>query len=193
MKNKPELIVLDTCVYVDALFIGHAQHADASADRAQRSLRVLESLDKGEYIAGLLPLVLIELNSSRQLGQNSTSKQRKARKVALDQYFNGFGHITLEHDERVALLGAKIAREMQMKGPDAMLVASAVVHDAAILYSWDDKVLSLNANPLVRSLYIQKPPERVAPAQATIYELLDAKYQDTANRILKHTRGSEGS
>lgn len=175
MKTRPELIVVDTCVYVDALYTGNARSKETDEVRAQRSSNLLAKIDKGEFLAGLLPIVLTEINSSRQLGSDVPSKTRHERKKAIDAYFNGYGHITLEHDNRVAELGAKLARQELMKAPDALVVASAVVHEAYALFSWDKKILSLQGNGLVKKLKISEPPKMIAPAQGSIFELIDEK------------------
>jgi len=184
MKTRPELIVVDTCVYVDALYTGNARAKGADEDRARRSSNLLAKIETGEFVAGLLPIVLTEINSTQQLGTNIPPSTRHQRKKAIDAYFNGYGHITLEHDDRVAHLGAKLARQELMKGPDALVVASAVVHEAFALFSWDKKILRLQGSALVKNLKISEPPARVAPAQGSIFDLLDkeAVLKDFADR-----------
>lgn len=174
MKSKPELIVIDTCVYVDALYTGHARAKEVDEDRVARSGSLLETVNRGEFLAGLLPMVLVEINSSQQLGPHLEPKMRSARRGAIDAYFGGVGHVTLEHDDRVAQLGAKLARQEQMKGPDALVVASAVVHEAFALFSWDKKILGLKENPLVRGLHIKEPPKKVHPKQVPIFDWIPA-------------------
>ena len=165
-KNNPKLIVIDTCVYVDALYRGHAQDIDADTDRAERSAFLLNLVDQGKYRAGLAPMVKVELNASSLLGTHHSSEKIQDRKDRTDAYFEGAGHVYLEHDERVANLAAKLARESLMKGPDALIVATAVVFEATYLFSWDDKVLEQQGNPLISKLQILKPQELGVVQQA---------------------------
>ncbi|MFC9935455.1 type II toxin-antitoxin system VapC family toxin [Glutamicibacter sp. NPDC127525] len=185
MKSRQELIVIDTCVYVDALYAGHARADNVDMDRARRSARLIEAVDRGEYLAGLLPIVLVEINSSTQLGAHLDFNKRQARKECIDKYFRGLGHVVLEHDERVALLGAKLARQEQRKAPDMLIVASAAIHEASTLYSWDSDVLSLDGNPLVNGLRILEPPTDVATNSRTLFDVLAENENEEKTRVLK--------
>lgn len=135
-------IALDTCVLLNFLTDG------AGDDPAWlgASQRVLRHGYTGDFRLVISAVVITELAGAGSVRGTHIPKVERVRRIKrVRAWLADHGPwLLVELDERLARQAADLAIEHQLKGGDAVILASAVAAKAETLVTWDSDLLKLN-------------------------------------------------
>ncbi len=134
-----ERIYIDSCVYV-AVFKGGDE---GYPDRLEAARWTLESAQRDEFVAITSTLTIPEVFGTPLTGQHVRTHEREERVAKAKSYFSSSPEMLVELDEALATHAADLAVRHQLKGPDAVHVASALRAKCQRLYTWDGGLLKL--------------------------------------------------
>lgn len=143
---------IDTCVLLNVMTNG----GEDDASWLPRSKKVLEAAIQGQYKLALSAYVIPELAGNGKIrGDHLPSLVRKQRVALTREWITNAGFLIVEIDGRVATQAADLAITRQLRGGDAVILASALQAKADVLYTWDTDLLKLNG---AYDLEISEPP-----------------------------------
>jgi predicted nucleic acid-binding protein len=134
-----ERCYIDTCVYVVVFKGGDQDHPE----RLEPALHVLESAQRSEIEAVTSVLTIAEVFGTPLVGGHVPPGERSKRATKAGDYFRSSPETLVELDERLAHKAAALASEHQLKGGDAVHVASAIRARCQRLYTWDRSILAI--------------------------------------------------
>lgn len=154
MADKPNVYV-DSCVVV-SVFAASSNATDQA--RLKPSLWVLSAGQRGIYRLTMSPLVIAEVLGSGNIRGSQVLPDDRARRVAnVYEYFRNNELLYVELDQFLALEAANLAVAHQLKGPDAVHLASALRAGCTILYTWDNDLLKLDGNDALGGMRCVEP------------------------------------
>ncbi len=127
----------------------------------------LEAVQRGVYRLVLPASVIPEMVGTPVMRpQAAADHQRRAERVErfLD-WVRDSRPLIVDIDPRVAYDAARLAQEYDLKGGDAMVLASALAARASVLYTWDHGLLKQRVRDAVSPLVVQGPVPVVPPQQ----------------------------
>ncbi|WP_308292027.1 type II toxin-antitoxin system VapC family toxin [Paenarthrobacter sp. A20] len=143
---------IDTCVLINVMTGG----ANDDPSWLPRSKQVLQSAVQGKYQLTLSAFVIPELaGNGRIRGDQLPRDVRHERVTRARDWINNAGFILVELDGHIANQAADLAITNQLKGGDAVILASAIRAKVDVLYTWDSDLLKLNGE---FSFEIAQPP-----------------------------------
>lgn len=134
-----ERCYVDTCVYVVVFIGGDPGHPT----RLESATHVLEAAQRGEIDVVTSTLTIAEIFGTPMTGDHLPPADRAANVARAGDYFQASPETLVELDERLAHRAAALAQEHQLKGADAVHVASALRARCDRLYTWDDSILKI--------------------------------------------------
>lgn len=143
---------IDTCVLLNVLTNGGGDEASW----LPRSRQVLEAAIQGKYRLALSAYLIPEVAGNGKIrGAQLSSVDRKQRVARTREWISNAGFIIVEIDGRIAAQAADLAITKQLRGGDALILASAIQARVEVLYTWDSDLLKLNG---VYDFEIAEPP-----------------------------------
>ncbi|MEV0285690.1 MULTISPECIES: type II toxin-antitoxin system VapC family toxin [unclassified Kribbella] len=171
--DKPNVYV-DSCVIIN-VFAPSASVADQ--DRLRPSLWVLSAGQRGLLRLTLSPLVIAEVLGNGNIRGSHVPPDDRAGKVAsVRAYFHDNDFLFVELDQFLGLEAAQLAVAHQLRGPDAIHLASALRAGCTTLYTWDNDLLKLDGHEALGGMRCIEPaPE----GQGDLLEELSASTPDS--------------
>lgn len=154
MKHKENLprIVLDTCVYIHYL----ANQNKTVAENVEGLLAVNnqdhEILLPAIVQAETIGIARVEIPKAKN---TVTQRQKAANKAVL--FFERAALPLVEHDQFITEKASELIVEHDIRGADAMILASAVCHNATHLYTVDGGLLKIGNQ--IPGLEVCEPPQ----------------------------------
>jgi predicted nucleic acid-binding protein len=172
MAIKPR-IALDSCVLIDLLDPKSALHPDVLPVYQDALLGKLEILVSEISVAEVCKISTM-ISSGRMTPEEAT-------KFVGDFFDNKFV-LRRPVDRRESLLAADTIRNHNLETCDAIIVATAVIHNARILYTRDGKKRRKSqSSPLKCDAKLGNPPLPIKEPNAAVYlnqPLFDKKESD---------------
>jgi predicted nucleic acid-binding protein len=154
VADKPSVYV-DSCVVI-SVFAASATAADQA--RLGPSLWVLSAGQRGIHRLTISPLVVAEVLGSGNIRGSQVQPDVRARRVAdVFDYFHDNDLLYVELDQFLALEAANLSVAHQLKGPDAVHLASALRAECTILYTWDNDLLKLDGHEALGGMRCIEP------------------------------------
>jgi pilT protein domain protein len=101
-------------------------------------------------------ITIAELLGNAKIRGNHISKQERNRRIkAAQAWLKNFPITAVEADSTLAFEAGTLAQQHQLKGPDALILASSLRVQAKTLYTWDNGLLKINDN--INDIDIVKP------------------------------------
>ena len=134
--------VIDTNVIVNMLTGGGT---DCPA-WFERSVALWRAAEAGEFQACLSVVTVAEVLASPQVrGRHLDRRLRRRRSREAREWLSTAPYMPIEADDVLAREAGAFAQEFQLKGADALILASAVRVRAPFLFTWDDGLLKVGA------------------------------------------------
>lgn len=160
---------IDTCVLLNVMTDG----GEDDATWLPRSKQVLENAINGEYKLTLSAYVIPELaGNGRIRGAQLPAIVRKQRVARTRDWITNAGFLIVEIDGRIASQAADLAITRQLRGGDAVILASALRAKVDVLYTWDSDLLKLNGE---FGLEISEPPLLDDKGQMDLFQAASLK------------------
>lgn len=154
MAEKPNVYV-DSCVVI-SVFAASSNAVDQA--RLKPSLWVLSAGQRGTHKLTMSPLVIAEVLGSGNIRGAHVMPDERVRRVAdVYGYFHDNDLLYVELDQFLALEAANLAVAHQLKGPDAVHLASALRAECTTLYTWDNDLLKLDGNDALGGMRCVEP------------------------------------
>lgn len=134
-------VVVDSCVLIN-VFTGGTRDDPAWLPDSQKVLRHAEA---GDYRLVASALTLAEVAGSGKVrGTDVPGKDRRKSVARVREWLQDHQRwLLVELDDRLAGMAAELAITHQLKGGDAVILASALAAKAESLVSWDQDLLKL--------------------------------------------------
>jgi predicted nucleic acid-binding protein len=147
-RNPPKA-VFDASVWVALL--------EDERDRADHVQRLLEQAEAGDLQVLVSTLTITEVTKGPKASDPPMSVEHQE---TFEEFLDNPYVTLVSVDPAVARRGRDIRREHRaLKTPDAIMIATAIVAGAGVLYTYDeDDLLPLNGHPTVGGLQIIEPP-----------------------------------
>lgn len=159
---------VDTCVFLNVMTLGQEDNPDWFL----RSQRVIDSAIRGDYQLIISPLVIAELAGNGKVrGAHLDRRTRQERVARVRDWISNAGFMLVELDGRIAHKAADIAIKNQLRGPDAVILASALAAEATDLFTWDTDLLKLDG---AYDLKIRQPLAGPEDGQLDLYGSVEA-------------------
>lgn len=160
MADQLKRVAVDTSVILDLLIGTDA----AKADRAEYLLS-----GHGERYRVLLPAIVIaEIAGAPAVrGDNLTRELREERVGKALDWIRRSNFIVAELSERTARRAAELATELQLRGPDASILATAEQWGCKLLYASDGDLTKCDGRLGFKITEPDDPP----PPEPTEYDL----------------------
>jgi len=141
---EPPRVYLDTCVFVNVFTAGRHD----PEFRLSRSNAVITKSDMGEFQLVESTLVIAETLGAPNMRGDHISKKLRYQALTQGRRFFAQRHSSIrwvELDRRLAERASQFATDLQLTGPDAVHLASAVQAGCSKLMSWDHDLLKIKA------------------------------------------------
>jgi hypothetical protein len=146
-------VFIDTCLLVN-LAIGAATSDEQ--DKLPASRGVIEAILNKKMCGYMSVITIAELLGNGEIRGNHISRQERHRRIKTAQaWLQNSPIISVEADSTLAFEAGKLAQQHQLKGPDALILASSLRIQAKTLYTWDNGLLKINGN--INDIDIVKP------------------------------------
>lgn len=133
---------LDSCVYINVFRFGQSD----PVDWLKRSVDVVHRCQSGQLSLVGSALVIAEVCGNGGIrGSHLTPKVRRRRSAEARAFFRDNDFLVVDVDRRIADQAVDLAFEHQLTGCDAIHLASAAAAGCAVLYSWDEDLLKVEA------------------------------------------------
>lgn len=144
---KPRVVV-DACVFINVL-CGSTDSRER--ERHPHSLRVFEAIEDNSIEAVVPAIVCAEvLGAGAIRGRHLPGEDRlRRRKAALEWLTNG-RFLLAELDRTMVEHAAELSLRYQLKGADAVVLATAIDLESEMLYTWDSDLLKVSSVPELR-------------------------------------------
>jgi len=153
MKPKQlPLVVLDTCCYLHFLMNDEPAYAQT----------VEEIIDQHQKLHIVVIPTSVELETfgvfKNGVGGKYGNKpnQRKRRVACAREWFSSQQFMPAELDSLVTNTAIRLMAESNLKGMDAVVIATGIVHEATTVFTYDTQML--RAGDDIEELEIRKPP-----------------------------------
>jgi pilT protein domain protein len=111
-------------------------------------------------------ITIAELLGNANIRGNHIPKQERHRRIkAAQAWLQAFPITSVEADSTLAFEAGTLAQQHQLKGPDALILASSLRVQAKTLYTWDNGLLKINGK--INNIDIVKPSAYQYSEQAT--------------------------
>ncbi|MGC0273152.1 type II toxin-antitoxin system VapC family toxin [Pseudactinotalea sp. Z1739] len=134
-------VAIDSCVFVNVLCRGDDP---GEPERFPHSVQVFEAVASGglqAIISALVPAEVLGAHSIRGTAEKRDEMYRR-RKDARAWLTNG-NFMLVEVERTIVEQAADLAHTHQLKGADAVILASAIEAACDVLYTWDDDLLKV--------------------------------------------------
>lgn len=153
MAKTEHRIAIDSTVIVNVLL------GDGSSDDPAwlpAGTQLLAAVERGAFTAYISAVTIAEVFGTGAVRGSQLARDVRRQRVQAARRWLQAGYFTVvETDRSLAIEAADLAVEHQLKGPDAIILASAIRAKAEALYAWDEDLLKLNG--IVSGLAIEKP------------------------------------
>lgn len=148
-------VLVDTCVVIDLLV------DDTVEDRANRAGFLLDG--HGEKHEVVLPaIVMAEIAGCPSLRDEELDADERARRLSEARtWLSAAGFVLAEVSASLAKRSADIAFEHMLKGPDAMVLATALAFGCKTLFTRDQQLIQRGEGAL--GIQIEEPPQLPEP------------------------------
>lgn len=179
-------VCIDANVFIDVFVRPRGREA-----RLPSSLWVLEAAERGEHQLVVPAHVIAETLCSGPMRPDAKALQetRAANVARFLNWLRDSRPLVVEVDQLLAVHAGQLCQELEIKGPDALILAAAMRARCSVLYSWDDDDLTRHdGNPLLDGLRVVNPavPPVVRPAQLSLDDAQDddaARYDAEATAL----------
>lgn len=140
MATTNRRVAVDTCVLINVLTGGGADNPSW----LPASQAVLSAAEAGQFDATIAALTIAEVFGNGRMRGNHLPKPVRRRNIAAAQaWLTRRRFLVVETDFALASQAATLAITHQLKGADAIVLASAVRAGAAHLCTWDQGLLKV--------------------------------------------------
>lgn len=147
-------VAVDSCVFVNVLVGGEPAHPEWL--RAGRQL--FQAAQDGQFDVCIASLTIAEVCGSGGARGSNIEPQRRSQNITAARQWVANGRFrVVELDRSLAAEAAQLAIDLQLKGPDAVVLASAKRAGAHTLFSWDGDLLKVDGR--VDSLRVITPAD----------------------------------
>jgi predicted nucleic acid-binding protein len=156
---------VDTDVLVD--FLTEPAHLPERVDGARWLLE--DAVERGVYKL-VLPASVIAETCGNPAMRPQPAREREVRAARVQRFLRWVRDsraLVVDIDQRVAESAARLAQGHELKGGDAMVLASALAARSTVLYTWDNGLLKTDGHEDIGSLRVMGPV-RVIPPQTEI-------------------------
>ncbi|MCF3137653.1 PIN domain-containing protein [Paenarthrobacter sp. AR 02] len=161
-KTEPRRAI-DTCVLLNVMTNGGKD----DPLWLPRSRRVLEAAVAGKYKLALSAYVIPELAGNGEIRGTQLEKRERHRRITRTrEWMSEAGFLIVEIDGTIANHAADLAITKQLRGGDAVILASAIRAKVEVLYTWDTDLLKLNGT---YEFEIAEPPTPGDEGQLDIF------------------------
>lgn len=134
-------IAVDSCVFVNVLIGGEPNNPE----RYPAGVALLRAAEQGQFDVYISAVTVAEVCGAGEVRGAHVEKARRAANVASARQWIADGRFhVVELDHSLARIAGELAIEHQLKGPDAVVLASALRAKADTLYTWDDHLLNVD-------------------------------------------------
>lgn len=143
MTETPRVFI-DTCLLVN-IAIGAATSDERYKLPASRG--VMEAISNNRMRGYMSVITIAELLGNAKIrGKHIPKPERHRRIKAAQAWLQNFPITSVEADSTLAFEAGALAQQHQLKGPDALILASSLRVKAKTLYTWDNGLLKINDN-----------------------------------------------
>jgi len=181
----PELarVCIDANVFID-VFVRPA----GRESRLPGSLWVLEAAERGEHQLVVPAHVIAETLCSGPMRPDAARLRadRKANVTRFLAWLRDSRPLVVEVDSLLAQHAGELGQELEIKGPDALVLAAALRARCTVLYSWDDDDLTRHdGHPLLDGLRVVNPtvPPDKLPMQLSLDDADDNAGEDEGEAL----------
>lgn len=141
-------VVIDSCVFINALCGGTDPREQ---ERHPYSLRLFDAAEVGTIEAVIPAIVCAEvLGAGAIRGNHVQSSERRPRRLAARDWLTNGRFLMVEVDRTIVEHAAELSWRYQLKGADAIVLATAIDSECEALYTWDSDLLKVPAAAGVR-------------------------------------------
>lgn len=152
MTDTPRVFI-DTCVLVN---LAIAATSPDEQTKFPSSHGVISAIFDNKMNGYISVITIAELLGNGEVrGNHIPKKERRLRIKAAQAWLQNSPIISIEADSLLAYEAGKLAQRHQLKGADALILASSLRIQAKILYTWDNGLLKINDN--INGINIVKP------------------------------------
>lgn len=144
MAKSERRVAVDSCVIVNVL-TGGGQHDDPAWLPASES--VLRAAESGKFTMTVSVVTVAEVfGDGGTRGDHLSPRDRRANVQAARKWLSNGPFRIVEAERTLAEEAAQLAVEHQLKGADAIILASALRAGADALCTWDKGLLKIGAS-----------------------------------------------
>lgn len=153
MAKAERRVAVDSCVIVNVLTGGGPRDDPAWLPAGRSLLRAAES---GQFTATISVVTIAEVfGDGDTRGAHLRASDRRANVQAARDWLTNDVFRVVEADRTLAEEAAELAVAHQLKGADALILASAVRSGADVLCTWDDGLLKVGTS--VPGIHVLQP------------------------------------
>ena len=141
MTDTP-LVFIDTCLLVN---LAVAETTSDEQNKFPGSRGVISAILDDKMRGYISVITIAELLGNGEVRGNHIPKKERHRRITEAQaWLQNSPIISVEADSSLAFEAGELAQRYQLKGPDALILASSLRVQASTLYTWDHDLLKIH-------------------------------------------------
>lgn len=153
MTTTESRVSIDSGVFVNVLIGGE----DANPQWLPAGLRLLRAAEQGQVVAYISALTIAEVCGAGRLRGEPVKVKRRENIALARQWIADGKYRVVELDRSLAQRAAELAITHELKGGDAVVLASAIRAGAHTLFTWDKGLLKVA--DIIDGLRVRTPDE----------------------------------
>ena len=147
-------IAVDSCVFVNVLIGGEPNNPE----RYPAGVALLRAAEQGQFDVYISAVTVAEVCGAGEVRGSHVEQDRRAANVAKARQWVADGRFhVVELDHSLAKVAGELAIEHQLRGADAIVLASALRARAETLFTWDEHLLNVDGR--IQGIGVMAPSE----------------------------------